>query len=91
MDGHFSNHLLNRYILVILELYMYQNDICTKIIYVPCEFIYVPKLNVPFYLTVLLNYSAVNFLLYIELLQRHLVRWSSYDNSLQLQPFNVFI
>ena len=46
---------------------------------------YVPKLHVVF-----LSNSLSDFFLYIEVLQRHLVRWSSLDNSLQLQALNLF-
>ena len=48
---------------------------------------YVPKLHVFFYLTVLLS----DFFLYIEPLQRHLVRWSSLDTALQLQGLNFYL
>ena len=47
---------------------------------------YVPKLHVLF----LSNSLTQRFCLYIELLQCHLVRWSSLDKSLQLQALSYF-
>ena len=51
---------------------------------------YVPKLHVLFLFNSLSQLFCSQFFLYIELLQHHLVRWSSLDNSLQLQALTFF-